>query len=172
MRKKTVITSSFYLIVAAILASCATPAERLGERPTVQQLDEWGIQSMTETRARTGVQGYDGISGRIMELLLVVADDMAKRHQTAERAQDHCGENPIPNHAFFYKEESEVLRVQTAPRWVPDQAPLPPPPDGYRNIYMSDIADVPKNSVLAAGCEIQYVIDKSTKQIIETKPLR
>lgn len=152
---------------AIMLASCTTAADRLGDRPTVQELDKWNIDSMTKTRIRTGAQGYDGISGRIMTLLLTVSKEMEERYS------DRCGEDPVLSHIFLYKEEGDTLRVQTAPRFVPDDTPPPPPPpEGYRYIYMHEIADVPKNSVALEGCDIQFVVDSKTKSIVSTNIMR
>lgn len=165
--KNSILSKLSILFTAFWLVSCVSASDGAKVLPSLQELDEWLIDELTNTRARTGVQGYEGISGRLMELLLLVSTEMAERHG------ERCSDNPLTDHIFYYQEEDDVLRVQTAPRDVPDdRPPPPPPPEGFKHIYTSDLFDFPENAYELDGCEIQFVIDKKTKQIISTYIMR
>lgn len=171
MKSPNSVFSPAMVVIVAILSGCVSSTDDKradGLLPTVQELDERIIDDITNKYSGSGAYGYDGISGRILEIIMIVNHEMLDKH--AER----CKAEPMTRHLFFYKEFDDVVRVQTAPRFVPDDRPTPPlPPSGYRYIYTRDLfPNFPAGAYGLDGCEIQFVIDKQTKEIITTNIMR
>lgn len=151
-------------IVLVFVVSCASPDGNNKTLPSEEALDQNLISSLTNSKARTGVQGYDGISGRIIGYLLLAAEDMKQNHGR------RCGNTPLNDHVFFYKEFNDFVKIQTAPRFVPDKEIYEPPvEEGYYRIDIGDFIGWAERAHSLPGCEIQYEIRKEDKDLTLTR---
>jgi len=166
MSGSNTVLKTLLIIVSFALTGCTTIVRKdwsLEPLPTEKELDEKVILKLSDTQINTGVQGYNGISGRMLELLLVAYAEMIENHA------DRCESEPLTRHLFFYNEHDEKIEVGIMPRSIPDRWLPPNDPDLFDERYVFDF--IP-NSRGLDGCEILFVIDKKTKRVISTQIIR
>ena len=150
-------------LLTCMVFGCVSPNRKDWSQeplPSEKELDQKVIAELTITSINTGVQGFDGISGRLVEYLLLAHAEMLKKH--AER----CESEPLRHHLFFFHEAEETVRVVTAPRSVPER--WAPPLEGQNAFDERYVFNYIPNSRDLDGCEIEFVIDKESKKVMGT----
>ena len=70
----------------------------------------------------------------------------------------------------------DTVRVDVINRWVPDDRPPAEPtpvPPGYQRLVLRPMAGLPMDKgYLLDGCDIYFVIDKETKEVIGTQIIK
>lgn len=120
------------------------------------ELDNDQIKLLTSSN--TVVYQFSGISGRIVNYISLLNDDVKHRF-----GKD-CGEDFISSHLFFYKESASGLSVVALSRMTPD-------PNVRIREFTNDAGEVLTDIVLVPGarslegCNLEYFIDPQTNEI-------
>lgn len=135
---------------------------------TTQELDQKVIEDMTEGIGKVDGDNYSGISGRIVELIILAVTEMKNVHAA------RCGAEPLATHLFFYSERNEVVVIRTMPRFVAAHPQIPAPaPAGYKRVTREELfPNLPAGARSLDGCEIEFEVAKSSKEIVTTKIIR
>ncbi|MEM8771253.1 MAG: hypothetical protein AAGD92_06360 [Pseudomonadota bacterium] len=104
------------------------------------------------------VASFEGISGRVIQIITLVANDMVSRHS------NECGDSPISNHHFFFKDDGQLTRIITVRRSVPDAT-------NQLREYFDDsgekkiVLPLSRGARILPGCGVEYVFDNETKEL-------
>ena len=152
---------SYFVVIAWLfgMTGCASTQDK-DFAPVIYeseaQLDDRDIQIYEGSLGY--LVGFEGISGRVVDIMTLVADDMK------ESFPNECGQIPIPNHLFFFKEEGQLTRVITVRRSVPDAT------NQIREYFDESgekkiVLPFSRGARILPGCAIEYVFDNETKQL-------
>ena len=152
---------SYFVVIAWLfgVTGCASAEDKdLGPilYDSEAQLDKADIELFEEGLGY--VAGFEGLSGRVIQIITLVADDMQTNHSS------ECGESPIPNHLFFFKDDGQLTRVISVRRSVPDAT------NQIREYFDESgekkiVLPFSRGARILPGCAIEYVFDNETKQL-------
>jgi hypothetical protein len=171
VKNRIISVGGIFIFTILSISGCAavnSDRSRLSALTSLSAIDAEIIAVMTKENKGSGTKDYEGISGRVLELLLVAYQEMSNKYS------DRCESEPLTRHLFFYKEKGDVIYVQTVPRFVPnDQSISSSPPHGYRSVPTQDLfPNLPVGTYGLDGCEIRFAIDVNTKKLISTQIIR